>query len=360
MKRRHFLGLLGAAGVSLTTGVSAKAASGADVAGLPNANGVLFDASRCIGCRKCEAACNQVNDLPKPDKPFDDLTVMDKDRRTDAKSYTVVNKYMPKPGENPVFRKIQCNHCMEPACASACFVRAFQKTETGAVVYDASVCVGCRYCMVACPFNIPAYEYDKALTPRIMKCTMCHPRILEGKLPGCVEACPKEALQFGKRRELLNIAWDRVGASPDRYVQHVYGEHEMGGTSWIYIAPKPSFAALGMDEHLGTTSAPELTAGALAAVPAVAGVWPVLLTGIYAITKRKDKIAEQEKQEAVEAAVAKTSAEAQAKLNEELTKAEAATKRRVEAEVKKALEEAAKEAAAKEAAAKDAEGGEDA
>lgn len=350
MKRRHFLGLMGAAGVSLTTGVSAKAASGADVAGMPNVGGVLFDASRCIGCRKCEAACNTVNELPAPAKPFDDLTVLDQTRRTDAASYTVVNKYLPKPGENPVFRKIQCNHCMEPACASACFVRAFKKTETGAVVYDASVCVGCRYCMVACPFNIPAYEYHKALTPRVMKCTLCHPRLLEGKLPGCVEACPKEALQYGKRRELINIAWDRVTASPDKYVQHVYGEHEMGGTSWIYIAPKPSFSAIGMDEHLGTTSAPELTSGALAAVPAVAGIWPVLLTGIYAISKRKDKIAEDEKKAAVEAAIAKASADAEAKLSEELSKAEVANKRRIEVEVKKALE----------AAHKESEGGEDA
>ncbi len=350
MKRRHFLGLLGAAGVTLSTGVSAKAASLGDVKGLPNAGGVLFDATRCIGCRKCEAACNQVNELPKPAKPFDDLTVLETTRRTDAKTYTVVNKYTPEAGKPPVFRKIQCNHCMEPACASACFVAAFKKTETGAVVYDPSVCVGCRYCMVACPFNIPAYEYDKALTPRVMKCTMCYPRLLEGKLPGCVEACPKEALVFGKRRELLNIAWDRISANPGRYIEHVYGEREMGGTSWLTIAPKPSFAAIGMDEHLGTTPAPELTSGALAAVPAVAGIWPVLLTGLYAISKRKEKIAEAEKKEAVEEAVAKTTAEAKAKLNEELAKAEAATNRRVEAEVKKALE----------AAAEDAKGGEDA
>ncbi|MFU2207098.1 sulfate respiration complex iron-sulfur protein HmcB [Solidesulfovibrio sp. C21] len=350
MKRRHFLGLLGAAGVTLTTGAKAKASDAADVAGLPNAFGVLFDASRCIGCRKCEAACNTVNELPKPDKPFDDLTVLDTERRTTATAYTVVDKYMPKSGENPVFRKIQCNHCMEPACASACFVKALKKTETGAVVYDASLCVGCRYCMVACPFNIPAYEYNKALTPRVMKCTMCYPRIKEGKLPGCVEACPKEALQFGRRRDLLNIAWDRITANTDKYVSHVYGEHEMGGTSWLYIAPKPSFAALGMDEHLGTTPAPELTAGALTAVPAVVGIWPVLLTGLYAVSKRKDKIAEEEKKAAVEAAIAKASAEAEAKLAEELTKAEVAGKRRIEVEVKKALE----------ATAKTSEGGEDA
>jgi Fe-S-cluster-containing dehydrogenase component len=351
MKRRHFLGLLGATGLSLSAGVSkARASSAADVTGLPNVGGVLFDATRCIGCRKCEAACNQVNELPKPAKPFDDLTVLETKRRTDAKTYTVVNKYLPEAGKPPVFRKIQCNHCLEPACASACFVHAFKKTETGAVVYDPLVCVGCRYCIVACPFNIPTYEYDKALAPRVMKCTLCYPRLLEGKLPGCVEACPKEALVFGKRRELLNIAWDRIGANPGRYVEHVYGEREMGGTSWIYLAPKPSFAALGMDEHLGTASAPELTSGALAAVPAVAGVWPVLLTGLYAISKRKEKIAEEEKKAAVEAAIAKASADAEAKLTEELAKTEVANKRRIEVEVKKALE----------AAAKQADGGEDA
>ena len=218
--------------------------------------------------------------------------------------------------------------------------------ETGAVVYDESVCVGCRYCMVACPFNIPAYEYDKAFTPRVMKCTMCHPRILEGKLPGCVEACPKEALTYGKRRELLNLAWDRIGANPGLYVEHVYGEREMGGTSWLTIAPKPSLAALDINEGLGTASAPELTSGALAAVPAVAGLWPVLLTGLYAITKRKDKIAETEKQQAVAAAIATASADAQAKLSEELAKAEVANKRRIEVEVQKALEAAATAAAA--------------
>ncbi|WP_075355146.1 sulfate respiration complex iron-sulfur protein HmcB [Desulfovibrio sp. DV] len=344
MKRRHFLGLLGAAGVTMGSGLSAQAASSADVKGLPNANGVLFDATRCIGCRKCEAACNQVNELPKPAKAFDDLTVLDTIRRTDAKTYTIVNKYVPEAGKPPVFRKSQCNHCMEPACASACFVAAFKKTETGAVVYDESVCVGCRYCMVACPFNIPTYEYDKAFTPRVMKCTMCYPRLLEGKLPGCVEACPKEALLYGKRRELINIAWDRIGATPGRYVEHVYGEREMGGTSWLYVAPKPSFAAIGMDENLGTASAPELTSGALAAVPAVAGIWPVLLTGLYAITKRKDKIAEAEKQAAVAAAIATASADAAAKLSEELAKAEVANKRRIEVEVTKALEAAAKAA----------------
>ena len=177
VSRRKFLGWLAAAGWSTTVTKAASAATTKHFKGYPDSAGVLFDNTRCIGCRKCEAGCNKVNELPAPDQPFDDLTVLDKQRRTSAKTYTVVNRY-DKLGdpEGPVYRKIQCNHCLEPACASVCFVRAFTKTQSGAVTYDPSVCVGCRYCMIACPFEIPAYEYDSAFTPRVMKCTMCYPR----------------------------------------------------------------------------------------------------------------------------------------------------------------------------------------
>jgi Fe-S-cluster-containing dehydrogenase component len=340
MNRRTFLGLMGAAGVTLGTGSVSQAASAADVKGLPDAGAVLFDATRCIGCRKCEEACNAVNELPKPQAPFSDLKVLDASRRTNPAAFTVVNKYQPAGAQAPVFRKIQCNHCLEPACASACFVRAFAKNATGAVSYDASVCVGCRYCMIACPFSIPTYEYNEALTPRIRKCTFCEPRLKEGKLPGCVEACPKEALVFGKRREILRIAHQRIMDNPGKYLDHVYGEHEMGGTAWMTISGAP-FKELGMREDLGVETAGAYTAGALAAVPVVVGMWPVLLGGIYAVSRRKDRIAEEEKQKAVADAIARASADAEAKLSEELTKAEVANKRRIEVEVKKALESAA-------------------
>jgi formate dehydrogenase iron-sulfur subunit len=336
MLRRTFLGLLGAAGASVALPVSAKA-GGKHFGPHPDTKGVLFDATRCIGCRKCEQACNEVNELPAPDKPFDDLTVLDTPRRTDEKTYTVVNKYQGKNG--PVFRKNQCNHCLEPACASACFVRAFKKQPNGAVTYDASVCVGCRYCMVACPFSIPAYEYNEPLTPRVMKCTMCAPRLAEGKLPACVEQCPKEALTFGPRDELIKIARARINTYPERYRDHIYGEHEMGGTSWMYISGEP-FTKLGLREDLGTQSAPELTAGALSAVPIVVGLWPVLLGGIYAVTQRNDKIANEERVAAVKDALTRAGEKAEQKLHEELNKAEQASQRRIEVEVKKAVEEA--------------------
>ncbi|BCS88243.1 sulfate respiration complex iron-sulfur protein HmcB [Pseudodesulfovibrio sediminis] len=336
MLRRTFLGLLGAAGASVALPVSAKA-GGKSFGPHPDTLGVLFDATRCIGCRKCELACNEVNELPAPDKKFDDLSVLDTKRRTDEKTLTVVNKYESSKGS--VFRKMQCNHCLEPACASACFVKAFKKEHNGPVSYDASVCVGCRYCMVACPFEIPAYEYDEPLTPRVMKCTMCAPRLAEGKLPGCVERCPKEALTFGLRKDLIKIARARITTYPDRYVDHIYGETEMGGTSWMYISGVP-FSEIGMREDLGTKSAPELTAGALAAVPIVVGMWPVLLGGIYAVSKRKDKIANDERVAAVKDALTRAGEEAEKKLHDELSKADVANQRRIEVEVKKAVEEA--------------------
>jgi Fe-S-cluster-containing dehydrogenase component len=166
MKRRKFIGMLAGAGACLAAS-SASAGGTHHFTGYPESFGVLFDSTKCIGCRKCEAACNKVNELPAQPVPFDDLTVMDKRRRTHHDTFTVVNKYAV--GDKPVYRKQQCNHCLEPACASACFVGAFKKDKTGAVSYDASKCVGCRYCMIACPFEIPTYEYHDPVTPRVRK-----------------------------------------------------------------------------------------------------------------------------------------------------------------------------------------------
>lgn len=356
ISRRKFLGWMGVAGASTLVGKTARAAANKQFPGYPNSNGVLFDSVRCIGCRKCEGACNTVNEMPKPEKPFTDLTVLEQKRRTTAKTHTVVNQYTPAGKSAPVFRKVQCNHCLEPACASACFVQAFKKTETGAVKYDASLCVGCRYCMIACPFEIPTYEYDEAFTPRVMKCTMCEPRIINGQLPGCVESCPTEALTYGKRADLLKIARERIHKFPDKYVDHVYGEKEMGGTSWLYLSGVP-FSQIGMREDLGTKAAGELTAGALGAVPIVVGLWPVLLTGIYAVSKRKEKIAREEREEAVSQAVNETQAAADSKIATAMIKAEKDKAAAIDKAVKQALAEAAK---AQEEAAKAAEKGSDA
>jgi hypothetical protein len=195
--------------------------------------------------------------------------------------------------------------------------------------------------MIACPFEIPTYEYDKALEPRVMKCTLCYPRIVKGLLPGCVQACPTEALTFGKRNDLLKIARERISKFPDRYVDHIYGENEMGGTSWLYLSAVP-FKEVGMREDLGITPAPNLTAGALSGVPIVVGLWPVLLTGIYAISKRKEKVAKEETAAAVAAAVEQTNAEAKAKYAKEMEQVQKLKQKEIENAVKKALDEAAK------------------
>lgn len=337
--RRRFLAWMGGGTMTAALGKNASAADIKAYTAYPGSMAVLHDTSRCVGCRKCEAACNAVNNLPKPEKPFTDKSVLETDRRTTETPYTVVNRYQTE-SRGEVFRKIQCNHCLEPACASACFVRAFNKTKKGAVVYDASVCVGCRYCMVACPFNIPAYEYDKVLAPRVMKCTMCYEtRLLKGKLPGCVEACPVEALTFGTRKDILKIARARIMRYPDRYVDHIYGEHEMGGTSWLYVSGVP-FHEIGMREDLGITSAPKLTSGALSAVPIVVGLWPVLLGGIYFMSRRKDRIVKEEAENLVEQAVLRAHAEAEKKTEKALERAEKEKQVAIKTAVNKALEEA--------------------
>ena len=343
--RRKFLKWVAAAGTAAAVPKTAKGHEHFE--GYPESYGILHDTTLCIGCRRCEQACNEVNDLPKPEKPFDDLSVLEEKRRTTDKVYTVVNKFTPTGSKSPVFRKNQCNHCLEPACASACFVGAFTKTPEGAVVYNASVCVGCRYCMIACPFNIPAYEYHEALNPKVQKCTMCHPRLKEGKLPGCVETCPREALTFGKRDDLIAIALERMRKYPDRYVNHIYGETEVGGTNWLYITDTP-FEELGMRTDLQPTPAPELTAGALSMVPMVIGLWPALLGGIYIINKRKDRMLEMQKNVAVKNAVETTQSEANEKMKEAEKKAKERQELAVEKAVKKALEDAAKEQPGKE------------
>lgn len=333
ISRRKFLGWMGAAGAGTLVGKkAARAAATKHFEGYPGSFGVLHDMTRCVGCRKCEEACNSVNDLPAPETPFSDKSILEQKRRTSAGVYTVVNKYDTSKGT--VFRKMQCNHCLEPACASVCFVAAFSKRKDGPVIYDPSVCVGCRYCMMACPFEIPAYQYDDPYTPEVTKCTLCAPRLAEGKLPGCVEACPKEALEFGKRDDLVKIARERIRKFPDRYMNYIYGEREMGGTSWMYLSGVP-FTEVGMREDLGITPAPALTSGALHVVPMVVALWPVFLVGMYGMTKRKEKITADEKSSAIKEALEQAKAEGEAKLSEAQEKAKK--------EKEKALEKAEKE-----------------
>ena len=296
--RRGFLKHLAGIGSAAVVGNTTKALAQEEFTGYPDRFGVLVDLTVCIGCRRCEWACKEVNKLPnKPITEYEDRSVFEQKRRTHADTFTVVNQFdNSRNSEKPIWVKKQCMHCDEPACASVCFVKAFTKSPEGAVVHNPSVCIGCRYCMAACPFDIPAYQYDDAFTPEVTKCTFCFDRISkEGGVPGCVEICPVEALTFGKRTELLDLAHEKIRNNSGKYVNHVYGEHEVGGTSWLYISPVP-FDEVGFRTDLGTTPIPQYSRGFLSMVSVVLVTWPALCMGFYSFSKRREKLSNTESQ----------------------------------------------------------------
>jgi Ni/Fe-hydrogenase subunit HybB-like protein/Fe-S-cluster-containing dehydrogenase component len=258
LDRRHFLrqvGCLTAAGAAAGAQALASTGEGRRV-GPADPNGVLVDLSLCIGCRMCEHACKQANNLPPESGDIGNQDVFATARRPTPDAHTVINAYTP-PGSDTVYAKSNCLHCQHASCVSACIVGALRKQDDGAVTYDAWKCIGCRYCMVACPFQIPTYTYDKAFTPLVRKCELCKERTSAGKLPACVAACPRQTMVYGKRRELLELARERIRKRPEAYVDHVYGEHEVGGTSWLYLSPVP-FEQVGFLQ-LGSESPAALT-----------------------------------------------------------------------------------------------------
>jgi len=294
INRRAFLGTVATIGGVAMVGSSGLARASEDFSGYPNSYGLLTDLTLCVGCRSCEAACNKENGLPKPETPFDDVSVFNQTRRPDSHAYTVVNRYEnPKDKNLPIYRKVQCNHCKEPACASACPIHAYNKTPEGAVRYDENLCFGCRYCMIACPFGVPAYDYASALEPKIVKCTMCYEtRVKHGKITACAEACPAGAITFGKREELIKIARNRIEKNPDKYVDHIYGEHEAGGTNWIYLSGVP-FEQVGFPANVPNKPPIELTKGFLSSVPLVFTIWPALFGMCYAAVRHQDEVCDE-------------------------------------------------------------------
>ncbi|MCB0832101.1 MAG: 4Fe-4S dicluster domain-containing protein [Bacteroidetes bacterium] len=217
--------------------------------------GVLVDTTVCVGYRNCEWACKKAHDMSTlPIETYENRDVLGQFRRPNLESLTVVNEF-PSDKPIPIDVKVQCMHCDHPACVSACIVGAFSKTEKGAVIWDSDKCIGCRYCMVACPFQIPAFEYNKPIQPRILKCDFCVHRTANEEKPACVEICPVEALTYGRRHDLVKVARERIRKHPARYVDHIYGEHEVGGTSWLYLAGK-DFKKIGFPRNLGNNPAP--------------------------------------------------------------------------------------------------------
>ena len=300
ISRRRFLAASLAGGAAATVTISKSALGAEGFQGYPNRMGVLVDLTRCVGCRTCEAACNKEQNLPAPKVPFNDMSVYDwrseegQQRRTDENHYTVVDRYQPAGVNHPLYRKVQCNHCNEPACLTACFVHAYTKTKEGAVIYNSKVCVGCRTCMVACPFRIPTFAYSSATDPVIKKCVFCYDtRLKYGKPPACVEACPQQALTFGHRKDLIKIGHDRIRANPDKYVDHIYGEKEIGGTSWMYLSSVP-FSQMGFDTTLGKEPIIGHVQDFLATVPVVLTVWPALFTGFHLLAKREKEHQEED------------------------------------------------------------------
>ena len=269
----------------------ASAASASVHEGAVSTPGVLVDTTLCVGCRGCEAACSEANVLPPP--PVDDA-VMDARRETSQHVFTVVNRTQKEDG-TARFAKKQCMHCIAPGCASACPVRAMDKLPTGPVVYNADKCMGCRYCMIACPFDVPKYEYE-SWKPRVRKCTFCAERQAKGLKPACTEVCPSGALTFGKRDELLELAKTRIYTNPGKYIPHVYGENEAGGTSWLYITDV-ELDKLGFRDDVPKKPIPELVSGALGAPPFVMTLWPPLLMGLFAFSKSRDEAAKHEKED---------------------------------------------------------------
>ena len=316
----------------------------------------LVDTTLCIGCRACQVACKEWFEMPAEQTSFLGTGGgYENPPALSGKTLTRItfHEILDADGalERSVFVKRQCMHCVEPACVSACPVAALEKVKVngkaeGPVIYHPDKCIGCRYCMMACPFDIPKLEWDKLL-PHIKKCSFCFNRIGEAapatagaegqpllaprpedarppappgaaqvdgrplsdeslkrfedgqRTPACALACPTEAIAFGDRDELMAAARRRIAGRREhrdswQYVDHIYGEREVGGTSWLYISNVP-FERLDFRMDLGERAYPEYTALALDAVPPAVIAIGVALGGVYWVSNRRDAVAKAER-----------------------------------------------------------------
>jgi Fe-S-cluster-containing dehydrogenase component len=232
--RRSLLkGLVAATAVSATPALARPRKTAA-----ADAVGLLYDATKCIGCKTCVVACKEEAGLPADTRAN---RIYDAPDGLNEYTKNVIQLYKGD-GEYSYVKK-QCMHCIDPACVGACMLGALKKGDYGVVSYNADTCIGCRYCEVACPFNVPKFEWTKS-TPKIVKCELCKERLAKGLQPACTTVCPAKAVIFGKRAELLKEAHDRIEKHPKQYHPKVYGEEELGGTQVLYLSHVP-FEKLG-------------------------------------------------------------------------------------------------------------------
>lgn len=274
---------------------------------------ILFDSTRCIGCRSCEEACDEENGSRKRKWSQEKHGDFRKPPAGLSGDKWIAMSHHPLPNRKPLEKPFNwddapelmdegqyayirhaCMHCVDPACVSACLVGALTKQENGAVIYNPDKCIGCRYCMIACPFSIPKWEWHEPL-PYIRKCTLCYPRLKVGKIPACVENCPGNeagpALVFGNRDKLVYEAKKRIHQSPNQYYPRVFGEKELGGTGVLYIFNRNlSLSEIGFPGRLSTRSIPSYTEGPMSTVPYWVGGFAALFSGLNWIIKRRDKL----------------------------------------------------------------------
>jgi Fe-S-cluster-containing dehydrogenase component len=293
MERRNFLRSLVVLGGAASVPCAARAA---ELESVPGAVGMLYDSTLCIGCKACVVKCREANGL-SPQRTKQDSGLHDMQTDLDYDTKTVIKVYRNPERQGPAFAftKQQCMHCLDPACVSACMLGSLQKREGGVVTYDPNLCVGCRYCQIACPFGVPKFDFGSA-TPSIVKCELCMPRLKQGKEPACTEVCPRKAVIYGKRDDLLREAHKRLDSEPGKYFPKVYGEHDAGGTQVLYLNPRGiSFEKIGLPS-LGDESIPHLSDTVQESVYQ-GMLTPALLYGALAFVIRRNHKAEK-KQEA--------------------------------------------------------------
>jgi len=245
--------------------------------------GILIDVTKCTACEKCVVACVERNG--------GDRRVAERDRAVTVDGLSADRKSTVLKVADGRFARKACMHCLEPSCVSACLVGGLTKTPEGPVVYDRDKCIGCRYCMLACPFHIPRYEWDNTI-PYVAKCDLCFDRIAQNQQPACVGACPEGALKFGDRDTLLREAQELIRRDP-AYRNHVWGEKEFGGTSVMYIADV-DLTELGWPGN-DAAAIPSLTEPLVHTTPFIGFGVGLGLIGLNWIVKRRNELMGQDR-----------------------------------------------------------------